>query len=155
MEDMDGNSRWDALSALECLSQDETVRQMRSFRQHGRVSTFDHCRNVAETSIRVNRRLHLHSDESALARGAMLHDFCLYDWHTPDPSHRFHGFRHPERAVKNAVRLLGIGKKEQQIIRCHMWPLTITKLPRCREAWIVCLADKYCAVRETLFPPRR
>lgn len=149
------NINLDARLIIERLARNEIVQQMRKYRQHGRVSTFEHCRNVAEVSIRLNRRFHLHSDESALARGAMLHDFCLYDWHISDPSHRLHGFRHPERAAQNAARLLGVGKKEQQIIRCHMWPLTLTKLPRCRESWIVCLADKYCAVQETLFPNLR
>lgn len=133
------------------LCQNETVRQMCRYRQHGSVSTFDHCRNVAGMSLRINRRFHLNADEGALVRGAMLHDFYLYDWHTPDASHRLHGFHHPEWAARNAVRYFNAGEKEQQIIRSHMWPLTLTKIPRCREAWIVCLADKCSAVTETLF----
>ena len=140
----------DADRILDNLSQNAEVQRMRRCRQHGDVSTYDHCRDVAELSLRINRGLRLHSDEAALARGAMLHDFYLYDWHTPDPSHRLHGFRHPEWAARNAVRCFAVGEKEQQIIRCHMWPLTLTKVPRCREAWIVCLADKFCALRETL-----
>ena len=141
----------EARQILDDLSRNETVRQMCRYRQHGGVSTFDHCRNVAGMSLRMNRRFHLHSDEAALVRGAMLHDFYLYDWHMPDPSHRLHGFCHPERAARNDVSYFNAGVKEQQIIRSHMWPLTLTKIPRCREAWIVCLADKCCAVTETLF----
>ena len=30
-----------------------------------------------------------------------------------------------------------------------MWPLTVNP-PRCRESWIVCLADKYASTLETL-----
>lgn len=145
----------EAARILDSLSQDGEVRKMRRYRQHGDVSTFDHCRNVAELSVRINRRFHLRADEAALARGAMLHDFYLYDWHTPDPSHRLHGFRHPERAAQNAIRRFDVGETEQRIIRSHMWPLTLTKPPQCREAWIVCLADKCCAVTETLFRGRR
>lgn len=145
----------EAASILDNLSRDGEVRQMRRYRQHGDVSTFDHCRNVAELSVRINRRFRLRADEAALARGAMLHDFYLYDWHISDPSHRLHGFRHPEWAVRNAVRRFGVGETEQRIIRSHMWPLTLTKLPQCREAWIVCLADKCCAITETLFRKRR
>ena len=44
-----------------------------------------------------------------------------------------------------------ITKKEQSIISSHMWPLTFRHVPTCREAIIVCLADKYCAVVESMF----
>ena len=32
-----------------------------------------------------------------------------------------------------------------------MWPLTLRHVPKCREAIIVCLADKYCAIVESMF----
>ena len=32
-----------------------------------------------------------------------------------------------------------------------MWPLTFRHIPPCREAVIVCLADKYCAIVESMF----
>ena len=39
--------------------------------------------------------------------------------------------------------------KIEDIIRKHMWPMTVVP-PRCREAWLVCLADKYASTLETL-----
>ena len=30
-----------------------------------------------------------------------------------------------------------------------MWPLTISAVPMCREAWIVTMADKWCSLMET------
>ena len=36
-----------------------------------------------------------------------------------------------------------------------MWPLTFRHVPTCREAFIVCLADKYCAVVESMFRRNR
>ena len=125
--------------------------QMRGFTQHGGITTFDHCENVARTSCRLNRALRLRADERVLLTGALLHDFFLYDWHQKDDgSHRLHGFSHAERARKNAVREFDVDERVQHVIASHMWPLNLTRLPRTREAWIVCMADKYCAVREFL-----
>ena len=62
-----------------------------------------------------------------------------------------HGFSHPGYACVNAKRVFSITRKEQSIIASHMWPLTFRHVPTCREAIIVCLADKYCAVVESMF----
>ena len=128
------------------------VKRMKGFIQHGSVSTYDHCKSVAHASFRLNRALHLHADEKKLVTGAMLHDFYLYDWHHKDGgTHDLHGFIHAGRAADNAEKYFHVGKEIQEIIRSHMWPLNLTRLPRTREAWIVCLTDKYCSLKETLF----
>ena len=66
-----------------------------------------------------------------------------------------HGFSHPSYACINASKVFHITKKEQSIISSHMWPLTFRHVPSCREAIIVCLADKYCAVVESMFQRSR
>ena len=125
--------------------------RMRRYIQHGSVTTYDHCMSVARASFWLNRRLHLGADEASLVRGAFLHDFYLYDWHEKDRSHRLHGFTHPATALRNAQARYPLDWREQDIIRSHMWPLTMRQLPRCREAVVVSLADKGCSLRETLF----
>lgn len=133
------------------------VQRMREFIQHGSVTTYQHCKNVVKVSFWMNRRFHLNADETALAVGAFLHDFYLYDWHTQGSFHglrclfEMHGFSHPISACVNARQYFQITKKEQNIISSHMWPLTFRHRPACREAVIVCLADKYCAVVESMF----
>ena len=120
---------------------DETVLQMKQYVQHGNVSTYDHCENVARLSYRIDKRLHLHCDLNVLLTGAMLHDFYLYDWHRPDGgSHRLHGFRHARAAAD-----------KEEVIASHMWPLNIGKIPGSREAWVVCIADKCASLYETVF----
>ena len=54
-------------------------------------------------------------------------------------------------SLGNAQRDYHLNWKEKNIIARHMFPL-IPVPPQCREAWIVCLADKWCALGETMEP---
>ena len=118
--------------------------------QHGNVTVYAHCLRVACLACTLAGWLHLRVDEDALIRGALLHDYFLYDWHDPDNGHRWHGFTHPATALQNALQDWDLSDVEQDIIARHMFPLTPVP-PACREAWLVCLADKLCAAGETCF----
>ena len=125
------------------------VQQMDNYTQHGSTSTLDHVTAVASTSLRLSRGLLLKVDEQALVRGAILHDYFLYDWHdsaqAPD---RWHGFTHPGHALRNAeMDFPDLTRVERDVISRHMFPFTPLP-PRTKEGWLVCLADKVCTVRE-------
>ena len=124
--------------------------------QHGNMTVNEHCINVAKTSLRIRDKLHIKCNKRDLIRGALLHDYFLYDWHKnkirPSRFYKFyelHGFTHPGTALKNAKKDFRLTPREQDIIKKHMWPLTVIP-PMCREAWIVTAADKYCSLMETL-----
>ncbi len=132
------------------LSVSDAVLFMDNYIQHGDITTLEHVVSVALSSYLFALKSGL--DARLAARGAMLHDLYLYDWHIKDTSKRpplTHGFTHPAVAVKNAKLLYNISKREEQIIRNHMWPLTIFHIPPTREAMVVSIADKICAFRET------
>ncbi len=129
--------------------------RMRQYIQHGCVTTYEHCMRVAAISFWLNRRLNLGCDEASLVRGAFLHDFYLYDWHEPHPEAGLHGFSHPVIALANAEQRYTLNDRERNVIRSHMWPLTLLTPPRCREAAVVCVADKMSSATETLFERQR
>lgn len=131
----------------------EGMQRMRTYKQHGMTSIFSHSVNVACVSVWLAARLHLRVDERAMIRGALLHDYFLYDWHVSAKEHRWHGFRHAGTALANASRDFELGDVERDVIRKHMFPLN-PALPAYRETAIVCVADKLCAVQEFLAVPR-
>ena len=129
----------------------DTVLQMDNFIQHGDITTLEHVIAVSYTSFVIAKRLE--ADVRCTVRAAMLHDLYLYDWHIKDPETRpplTHGFTHPAKAVENAKKYFNPTDKELKIIRSHMWPLTAFHIPSSKEAFIVTIADKYCATNETL-----
>lgn len=129
---------------------DSRFKKEKSFIQHGDVTVYEHSLMVTKTCVAIARKLNLNVNYESLVKGALLHDYFLYDWHIKDPSHRLHGFTHPKTAMKNAKRDFGLTKKEENMILSHMFPLVPT-LPKTKESIILCLADKYCATKETIF----
>ena len=129
------------------------VRKMMQYKAHGKKSVYDHCISVVVASYKLNKKYHLNADLHTLLVGALLHDLYLYDWHDKPYSIRIfemHGYTHPEEARKNAVEIFNVDEKIQEVIKSHMWPLTLCSLPGNKEAAIVCVADKLVATRETL-----
>lgn len=127
------------------------VASMNNYMQHRSVTTLQHCINVAIISMIIVKYFSIKVNENELIEGAILHDFYLYDWHNGRIRNEgLHGFSHPKVAAKNAKKYLDINKNVENIIESHMFPLTITKIPKSKEAFIVSIADKICAVKENL-----
>ena len=119
--------------------------------QHGDTTVLLHSRNVSYYSFIVARRLEkkykIKFNYEKLVIGAFLHDLFLYDWH--ERGHKLHGLLHPTLASCNAKKMCNVSKDIQDVIETHMWPLTITKIPKSKEAFLVNLIDKYLSVIET------
>ena len=126
----------------------EDYRGMRQYRHHIKGSVYDHSLKAAYLCYRHHRRFRSKTELSQLLRGALLHDYYLYDWHDKSTSHRFHGFTHPRRALKNALRRYpDLTGTEQDMILRHMFPLTPVP-PRTAAGWLLCFYDKVAAVSD-------
>lgn len=120
----------------------------KEFIQHGTTTLYQHCVSVAYRSVVIASKFNLDIDMRSLVRGALLHDYYLYDWHNKTARVKLHGFHHPRIACENASRDFQLNAIEQDIIRRHMFPLTPMP-PRYKEGWVICAADKACSLQET------
>ncbi len=139
------------LKAVKMTAKGSRLASEDSYTQHGNTSCLKHSLAVAYYSYIIAKKLGEHRFSiRELIRGALLHDYFLYDWHVK-PFHEengLHGFSHSLTAWQNATRDFTLTHREQDIIRKHMFPLTITKVPRYKESWIVTLVDKWLSLYE-------
>ncbi len=121
-------------------------RRLDSFFHHT-TSILEHVKAVAWLTFRVCRALRL--NYVSATRGALLHDFFLYDWHEykRNGNQPNHGLNHPRVALKNSLKHFTLNELEQDIILKHMWP-KLFGYPRHLESWIVSFIDKYVTITE-------
>jgi len=122
-------------------------KELNNFKQHKNNSRFDHSLRVAWISYTIGKKLNLKFKD--IIKGALLHDFFLYDWRTEKPkSGKLHGFEHPKEAFDNSLKYFSpLTSIEKDIIIKHMWPLTVIP-PKYLESIIVCIVDKIVATQE-------
>ena len=131
------------------MRENPEILKLQKFPNHRISNLYDHSSRVALCAYALSHRLHIGVDGAALARGAMLHDYYLYHAQSYKKiTYREHLLRHPHTALLNAKEHFVLSKKEENIIESHMWPMTLTKLPKSKEAFLVQLADKVCAFGE-------
>ena len=131
------------------LGSDE-MNMTRGFVQHGSVSVYEHSLKVTDMCLTLADALRIRTDRRSLIRGALLHDFFLYDWHADESWHRLHGYTHASRALSNAMARFTLNRRERNMIYSHMFPLNLTHIPRFRESVLLCTADKIVSTAETV-----
>lgn len=127
------------------------VQSLKLYEQHLEIDRLQHITTVAYMTYMISKKLSL--DYASATRAALMHDLVYYDWRDGETGgwHRLHGYKHPKYACLNAKELYPeLSDMEDDIIRCHMWPLTL-KPSSHKEGLVVTFCDKYCATREVLF----
>ena len=136
----------DYFNEIKDLLEHDKVNELKNFTQHGGTTCFEHSLRVSLYSYKICKKFNW--DYKSAARGGLLHDFFLYDWHSTSLDEGLHGFQHPQIALNNANMEFDMNEIEQDIILKHMWPLTISKMPKYKESVVVNLMDKYSALGE-------
>lgn len=133
---------------LKDIITNDTVKQMKNFKQHYETTCFDHCYTAAYYCYLICKKYNL--DYKSATRAAMLHDLFLYDWRVRQPDRKgLHAFTHGKVACNNACKLFDLNEKEKDMIIKHMWPVTL-ELPKSFEGLILTFVDKYCAISESV-----
>lgn len=121
------------------LALDE-FKKMKHIRHHDN-NRLEHSLKVSYYSYKIAKALHV--DYVDVARGGLLHDFFLErttDYDKMKDKVLLYTTKHPGEAVKNAKEFFNLSMKEEDIIRCHMFPLDY-HIPKYTESWIVNLVD--------------
>lgn len=130
------------LDAVRDILADERVKGMASIPHHD-ASVLRHSLTVSEVSFVIAERYGL--DSRSTARGALLHDFFLYDWRKTKVKH--HATGHAKTALRNARSRFSLNEVEADIILTHMWPLS-RRFYRYRESFVVSVVDKLVSAKE-------
>lgn len=135
-------------SIISDLLKQPKVQELKKYRQHYKTNCYKHSMEVSYCCFLYCKKHNL--DYKSAARAGMLHDLFLYDWRVKQPDRKgLHAFRHPRIALNNALAIVDLNPKEQDIILKHMWPLTVF-LPKYKESYVITFMDKYCTLSESI-----
>jgi uncharacterized protein len=135
----------DFIRIISDIPQNSEYRQLKNFTHHMYTTRYQHCLNVAWYSYLIARKRNL--DYISMARGAMLHDFYLYNRPADAPIEGRHSDVHLQIALANAEKYFEVNDVMHDVIVNHMWP-TGCERPKTEEGLIITFTDKYCAAME-------
>ena len=118
--------------------------KMRNIEHHG-ITRLDHSLKVSYYSYKIAKAMHL--DYTETARGGLLHDFFFSPEERNSKDRFLSTFTHPVKAIETANTHFELSKKEQDMIRSHMFPINIS-VPKYLESWVVSGIDKVVAISE-------
>ena len=121
--------------------------KMKDYIHHKNISAYRHSLKVAYLCYKYHINKRPSYDIKEFVRGALLHDYYLYDWHNKGEGHRLHGFRHPRFAYNNAKKDFIVTPMMKDIILHHMFPITIIP-PHTKAGWVVSHFDKVATIND-------
>ena len=127
---------------IDDINKNKEFLKLKSIKHHG-ITRYDHSYRVSYYTYLVTKKLKL--NYKSATRAALLHDFFTSEVESVGSVKRLR--MHPNIAVKNAKKYFEINNLEEDIIKKHMFPVTIIP-PKYIESWIVDLIDDISAIYE-------
>ena len=132
------------MSIVKNILNNEKFLKIKKIEHHG-ISRYDHSLKVSYYSYKIAKALHLDYEQTAV--GGLLHDFFLSPEDRSQKDRLKSVFTHPKQAVNMAKSHFELTKKEEDMIRSHMFPINLS-VPKYAESWIVSMVDKCVATNE-------
>ena len=146
MKKIDSEKDIEFQKIIKDLIENETVKDMRKYVQHCNTNCYEHCYMVSYYCYKICKKFNW--DYKLAARAGMLHDLFLYDWRKRENGRKgHHAFTHGRTACENACKLFDLNEKEKNMIKRHMFPVTLIP-PKSKEGWLLTVIDKYCTLKE-------
>lgn len=109
---------------------------------HYNSNRFNHSLEVSYKTYKICKKYGL--DYESATKAALLHDFFFDD---NFKNKKYSLLNHGKIAVENASRITKLTKKEENIIKSHMFPIG-GELPKSKESIIVNLIDDYVSLKD-------
>lgn len=133
----------------EILEIDE-FNKLKNLVHHG-LNRYDHSLKVSYYSYKISKKFNLNYESAAKA--GLLHDFFITNNDQSVKDRMKSIFIHPKIAVKNSSKYFELTEKEENIIKSHMFPVTLF-IPKYAESWVVSLVDKAVSIYEATYVMR-
>ena len=122
----------------------EKLKSLDNIKQHYKCTRLKHSIDVSYYSFYIAKLLKF--DYVSAAKAGLLHDLYFYEKSGFKENVKMLR-RHPKEALKNALEICDLNEIERDIIKRHMWLITL-RPPKYKESYIVTFVDKYCAAKE-------
>lgn len=132
----------DFYKIVEDILSNTEFKKLKKESHHG-TNRYIHSLRVAMGVYNISKNLN--SKYVDITRAALLHDF-FQDAQINSRMLKI-AFEHPIRAYENASKYFNLTKMQENIIKCHMFPLAI-EVPKSFGAVIITLVDKKVAIYE-------
>ena len=120
---------------------------------HHRTTVASHSVRTAIAGLKIClalRKIGINVDTRMVVRTALLHDLGMVGRNERYRNNYECCVKHPENSASISKQICpDLDEKSLAAIESHMWPLS-TRIPRTKEALVLCMADKVSSVEDLI-----